>query len=287
MGVDAIQRDMMAAHNKFKKAPMMKKKLYVLLIIDSREKALLKKWKTLKEMPYHVATASLDVGDVWICSSPDPIYVPSKNLLYGQPELCKMEQAFPPPQPRIVVERKTVSDLNASFGDGRYADQKMRLINCDAQDVVLLVEGFSGSQKYLKPPQKKRLLSTFTNSMFRDNLRLYHTANVLETFEWLHHTCVQLEKGLLECSEAQRKRARYTDVIKMSKKANLNPQNSLEVQLASVPGVSTKMGRRIAESYPSMMNLCQALEQSDNPTEVLKEEVGPVRSKRIYEFLKG
>jgi len=47
-------------------------------------------------------------------------------------------QSFPPSRPALVVERKALADLKSSYGDGRYKDQKARLINCNADRVVLL-----------------------------------------------------------------------------------------------------------------------------------------------------
>lgn len=260
----------------------MKKKPHVLVIIDNRERALLKCWKTLTDLPYEIATAPLDVGDVWVCRSDQAIPVPHKNLLFGK---GGQETSEFPPAPTIVVERKTVADLNASYADGRYRDQKMRLINCQAPHVVMMIEGHSATPS--KGSDKKRLLSTYCNSMFRDGLQVYHTSGVRESFEWLEHTCQQMCKGKLDVDEEQRKRTKYTDVVKMNKKSNLTPSNALEMQLATIPGMSAKMARGVVERYPTMMDLCQALEWCDEPRQLLRDVLGPVRSERVYEFLSG
>lgn len=263
----------------------MKKNARVLVIIDNREKALMDQWKALKsEMPYEIATASLHVGDVWLCKASEPMYVPPENLLYGIQRSQDTSQF--PPTPTIVIERKTISDLNASYGDGRYRDQKMRLINCEAPHVVMLVEGYVGKRSK-NTTERKRLLSTFCNSMFRDGLNVYHTSGVSESVEWIEHTCQQMCKGKLEVDTEQRKRTKYTDVIKMSKKANLTPHNALELQLATIPGMSAKMARNVVKQYPTMMDLCQALEWSGEPRQLLKDVLGPVRSERVYAFLAG
>lgn len=265
----------------------MSKKVHVLVIIDNRERALLQQWKSLgSDMPYEIATAALDVGDVWVCKSTEPMYVPGKNLLFGTPpdNIPQDPTPFPPP-PTIVVERKTVADLNASYADGRYRDQKMRLINCQAPHVVMMIEGHSANPS--KGSDKKRLLSTYCNSMFRDGLQVYHTSGVRESFEWLQHACQQMCKGKLDVDEEQRKRTKYTDVVKMSKKSNLTPSNALEMQLATIPGMSAKMARGVVERYPTMMDLCQALEWCEEPRQLLRDVLGPVRAERVYEFLSG
>lgn len=104
------------------------------------------------------------------------------------------------PTPRIIVERKTVSDLLSSLSDGRYRDQKCRLVNSEAKNVVILVEGFD-SKKVNDPRTKKTLLSIFSNTMFRDQITVYHTRSLVETFEFLHHTGLQFASGDLERDE--------------------------------------------------------------------------------------
>ncbi len=269
----------------FETLSQMKKKPHVLVIIDNRERALLEQWKSLtSDMPYEIATAPLDVGDVWVCRSDERMHVPAKNLLFGTLSDTPQDATPFPPPPTIVVERKTVADLNASYADGRYRDQKMRLINCQAPHVVMMIEGHSAK---CSSSDKKRLLSTYCNSMFRDGLHVYHTSGVRESFEWLQHTCQQMCKGKLDVDEEQRKRTKYTDVVKMSKKSNLTPSNALEMQLATIPGMSAKMARGVVERYPTMMDLCQALEWCDEPRQLLRDVLGPVRAERVYEFLSG
>jgi ERCC4-type nuclease len=167
------------------------------------------------------------------------------------------------PTPRIIVERKTVTDLLSSMSDGRYDDQKARLINSDAKDVVLLIEGYDGQQEK-DDVQKKKLLSTFSHAMFRDRLHVYHTRTLTETFEFLHHTASELSEGKCDRDAGFYERTKYTDNIKMTKKANLTPEKGLEMQLATVPGVSTKMARAVCENYKSMHELMTAYDKCPN-----------------------
>ena len=239
----------------------------VSVCIDNREADLLRLWKSHGATPYTLTVEALNVGDVRICQDGKPV---------------------------IVIERKALADLEASYGDGRYAEQKMRLINCDAPHVVLLVEGYTSS-KAKSETNRKRLLSTFCNSMFRDRISVYHTASLLDTFEWIHHTACQLQKNKFNEPAEHRKRAKYTDVIKMSKKANVTPEKALEIQLATIPGVSARMARVVTAQYPTMMDLVeayQAVDESQRPDMLADLRVDgkqrlASRSAKIYQFISG
>jgi len=151
-------------------------KKHVLVIVDKREGTASRKndatdlmtlWEQEPNVIYQLAAYPLDIGDIWISVSEDgPFHIPlewqfSKSTAEHPPlamddffQMPALDQcavpatpasAFPPPA-EIVIERKALADLKASYGDGRYKDQKMRLINCDSKLVVLLVEGYNGSR---------------------------------------------------------------------------------------------------------------------------------------------
>lgn len=257
---------------------------HILAIVDSREmtagrkrvaRDLITCWQDHPDVNYQVVLWPLDIGDVWICESTTPWSIPAKaTRLAGsapaapapivdlfapaQPESePPADVPFPPARPRIVVERKALADLQSSFGDGRYRDQKARLINCDADHVVLLVEGYAGS-KVRDATAKKRLLSSFVHSMYRDNIGVYHTPTLQDSWDWLHHTCVAMGEGRLVRTAEYMERTKYTDQIQMNRKTNLTPARGLELQLASIPGVSAKMARAVVAEYPTMVALCAA-----------------------------
>lgn len=284
---------------------------HVLVTVDGREMTASRKkeavdlvtmWKeklTHEKVPYQLAIFPLDIGDVWISVTDEPVSIPAKyrfdnvvpasaKQLDGPPEMSlpsldsffslptetpsitfgkqdnmieevkKQEQnAEFPPRATIVIERKALADLKSSYSDGRYKDQKARLINCDADMVVLLVEGYVGS-KVKEDAVKQRFLSTFVHTMFRDKISVYHTPCIQDSFEWIEWTCHEMATGKLERTAEYMERTKYTDNIKMSRKANLTADHGLELQLASIPGISAKMARAVNQKYPSMMHLCKA-----------------------------
>ncbi len=303
---------------------------HVCVTIDSREKTasrkndatdLLSLWSGKEHQNYQVATAALNMGDVWISTSNEPIKIPRENQLQVtkgyDADIQSMnffavpvpsvessivsvpeEQDFPLP-PKIVIERKSLADLESSYGDGRYREQKMRLINCDAEMVILLVEGYE-SAKIKEEVRKKKFLSTFVHSMFRDGIYVYHTRNIQESFEWIEWIANEMALGKLEHTQEYLARTKYTDNIQMNKKANLTPERGLEMQLASIPGISAKMARAVSEKYKSMQALCDAYREL--PSEKERQNLlanlsfrGPsgkdqrlaTRSAKIYLYLQG
>jgi hypothetical protein len=215
------------------------------------------------------------------------------------PIMGKNNEVIFPLAPKIVIERKSLADLENSYGDGRYREQKMRLINCEAEMVILLVEGYDGG-KIKDESRKKKFLSTFVHSMFRDGIYVYHTRNIQESFEWIMWIANEMALGKLERTQEYMARTKYTDNIQMNKKANLTPERGLEMQLACIPGISAKMARAVTEKYNSMFELCDAYRALPNEKarQLLLADLSfrgssgksqrlATRSAKIYSYLKG
>ena len=126
-----------------------------------------------------------------------------------------------PPMPKIIIERKEIHDLISSFDDGRYAAQKMRLINSPAETVVLLVENYSeaavrkcarmkskGKQERSEDTLYKTLLSAFSHSIFRDGIYVYHTSTLKDTVDWIHHSANEFALGKMQRTADYMERAK-------------------------------------------------------------------------------
>jgi ERCC4-type nuclease len=248
------------------------------------------KWKfTALEPSWPTTALNAPVMDDYFLppAAPDsaPMAISSPDVASAEgpkrPEVVLEE--FPPPHPNIMVERKALSDLKSSYGDGRYKDQKMRLMNCDAELVVLLVEGYNG-QKVNDQSLKTRYLSTFVHCMFRDNIPVYHTQNIRDSFEFLHHLASEMAAGKMVRTADYMERTKYTDNIQMARKSNLTSERGLELQLASIPGISAKMARAVVDVYPTMMDLCRAYEKLADDVEDEAEEVERRRHNLLSEL---
>jgi hypothetical protein len=110
-----------------------------------------------------------------------------------------------------------------------------------------------------------------------------------------------MAQGKLERTADYMARTKYTDNIQMTRKQNLTPERGLEMQLASIPGISAKMARAVQCRYASMSDLCHAYQvlgaDERAKHELLaeltfrgssgKEQRLATRSSKIYQYVTG
>jgi len=160
----------------------------------------------------------------------------------------------------------------------------------------------------------KTLLGSIVNTLIRDNLKVYKTANLGETIlfiERIYDKLLKTPKKLLkqhskpstsveiikndqnDQNDQADKTAQndplqiqvcYADSIKKKKKANMTPITCSIIQLSQIPSVSTAMAKVILDKYGSVINLC--LEYSkhvDNTTycdTLVKELTFPIANSK-------
>ena len=84
----------------------------------------------------------------------------------------------------IVVERKSVNDLYQSINDGRYKEQKARLLaNYPLSQVIYLIEG-DLSDLY-SSAHRKAVSGSIFNMQFRDKIRVVRTKDLNDTCDFI------------------------------------------------------------------------------------------------------
>lgn len=256
------------------------------IIIDIREEYVLKEF----ERRYSDPTAPnkkkirwekqmLPVGDIW--------------FKYGD-------------TPIILIERKTLSDLDSSITqDGRYKEQKLRILDSKIPQKYYIVEGnLYGPLKnhYFKEKDKNRLYGAIVNTTVRDRLPVLRTENLEDTIKTLEKMYDALEKhGLVVLANSQIKIntdasvTPYVETLKPSKKGNMTPEVCYLAQLMQIPGVSSTIAQRIKEEYGNFKALFSAYDvalEEKKKQKLLadlmlpnKRRIGPAVSGRVYEFL--
>ena len=123
------------------------------LIIDNREKYLI---KALDNLNTKYKKENLELGDI----------------------VFKYDNKI-----ALLIERKTLDDLSASIRDGRYKEQKVRLLNTNINkiNIMYLIEGNFNNKSKINGMSSDSLLGSIANTMFRDNIRVYMTNNLTET----------------------------------------------------------------------------------------------------------
>lgn len=254
------------------------------LLIDYREKKILEYFKNNKNKEY-IEKRNLLVGDIIFTYNDEKI---------------------------LIIERKTICDLISSITDGRYKEQKFRLLkNNNENNLLILLEGEIEEPKY-GYMKKKNILGSIINTMFRDKINIYKTFDIEETcyfIECILNKLIKKEKknftklfntDNIEENIDNNKNKSYCETIKLSKKSNLTPKIFNELILLQIPGVSKMFINGIFSKYKSIKELIliynddklnekeknNLLKDIKIKTENNKErKIGPVISKRIYEFL--
>ena len=191
----------------------------------------------------------------------------------------------------LVCERKTWSDLAASIKDGRYHNQKKRLLetyNC--KKLAYIIEGtgdFSDSDVILiNGIMKKTLLSCVLNTMLRDDIKIFRTASLLDTAELIRgihmRFCQDPEKYTIAGGDSSEQ------IVKTVVKT---PQEYFVRALCQVPGVSQKTANAIATQYSTFAQFCKNADEQALKDIVTIDSKGAKRRisttvvKNLVEFL--
>jgi crossover junction endonuclease MUS81 len=206
---------------------------------DNREKELI---KLLEFKDYNFILENLDIGDIQLVD-PD-----SNEIIF-------------------IIERKTISDLSASIKDGRYKEQKERMIHSLKKSCrkIILIEG-SNMDNFGLP------LSTFNsviiNTMLRDNMHIHMTKNINDTIEFIENIIIQLPKYYedlkkeIVLGEDKEYTAQYN--CSTGKKENITSSICFRNMLAQIPGISTSMANVYVEKYKNMEIFIETLSKLSN-----------------------
>lgn len=165
--------------------------------------------------------------------------------------------------PFIIIERKTYADLEASIKDGRYKEQKERMIKAYPYKVrkIILLEGAPSTFKM----GQKTLNSVIVNSIIRDNISIYCVKDFGELCEFLESIIINLAKyGEQLIKEVctinsenniatfHNELEAYTHSVKTGKKENLTPKICFRNMLCQINGISNSVADMLVEKYEHM-----------------------------------
>jgi len=237
-------------------------KTSILLEIDYREHDIIELFKQVKDINYKVC--NLIIGDFII-----------KNE--------KGETLF-------VIERKSIKDLCASITDGRFKEQKNRLLESiqDPNKIVYIIEG-KKSEAFIHGSSpgvsKKSINSSVLNLIFKHSYRVIFTESKQDTVDNLLLLCTKIKESKLNLSV-------NTNVIKIIKKSDKINDNIFINMLSVIPGVSAKIAIKIHEKYDTLNLLLLAYNNLPNENDKKKmlsgilvstnRKVGKATSEKIY-----
>ena len=209
-----------------------------------------------------------DIIDRDLDNYKDKIQIISENLLLGDIHIKYKNITH-------IFERKTLQDLQASILDGRYKEQKARLLsNVSQKYITYIIEGDNILSSSTYDKYKSMIQSAYLHTLFRDNIRILYTKNIMETTTLILLITTKIldkpDKFLYEEYTADKC---YTDFIKLKKKKidNIDAKSCFIMQLSQIPMISNVIAKNIYSKYSSMGNLVKLLDVFETSELKIKE----------------
>lgn len=217
--------------------------------------------------------------------------IKSETLPIGDIIICDDKEE------KLIIERKSVTDLLASIKDGRYEEQSYRLngINHHNHNIIYLIEGDVNRVNRFKVDNKTEKLTLYS-AMFSLNyykgFSLFRSFSLEETAILICNMAYKLGKEIskkafyqnipipvvqeqtetpseVHCevpSEVpievvkEESDKDYISVVKKVKKDNITIDNIDEIMLCQIPGISSVTAIAIMKKYSNLSNLIKELE---------------------------
>ena len=205
------------------------------------------------------------------------ITIPKENLDVGDVHITKNERIV------YIFERKAKGDLAASINDGRYREQKSRLIETGVprKNIIYIIEQLN---KPRNAAEDKKVWSAICNTTHRDGFAVFQTKSIHDTVTYLAGMAAAVQKidGTESISE---------DVNVNIKKRQVSSNEWFKYALTLVPGCSVSIANVITEKYKTISELVKTIE--DSSTECLadlrhgssKRRVGKKLSTKICDLI--
>lgn len=228
-------------------------------ILDMRERDLIQKlgWPT----------RSLPVGDIWIGVDM------SGNLGPGG----------------VVAERKSVADLEASIMDGRYREQRTRLLSHCQLNGYRPLYIIEGELDRLNGRLAKQALRKFlTRLTLRYGVAVLQTDSTEDTSKLCKELADQIKEDPKVFHSEEAAKVQYTDTISVYKRGNKDdPAVFASAVLQQCSGISAAGATAILAVYPTLSAVWTATEQQLAVILIGKRKLGLVVAQRLHTLLHG
>lgn len=199
----------------------------------------------------------------------------------------------------LIIERKSLADLESSIKDGRYTEQSLRLINNEIpnHNIYYLIEG--SIINYKKNAFKNTLYSSLISLSYFKGFSIINSLNSIESAEIIYRFVNKLIKenpkvGFYNNELSSNKieenvvENNYINVIKSCKKSNITKENINIIMLMQIPNVSSQSAAAIMNKYKTIKNLVEELEKDLDCLESIRLEKSNRKiGKNIIENIKN
>jgi len=187
-------------------------------------------------------------------------------------------------QPLVIIERKTFPDFFQSCRDGRYREQKHRLLQSPFPYKVYLFEGDCQRQEGRGRFKHDYWMQLCLRLMFKDRILVWVCSTLSDTIHWiwtLHHKLETQSDFFSFCQ--------YPSVFSLSpprslpppppcmkkKKDGLTPSVVYSHQLQQIPHIAQQTASVLCKAYPTLFDLLEALRSC--PSDVAQLNMGKTR----------
>ena len=198
-------------------------------------------------------------------------------------------------KPLLIIERKSLSDLESSIKDGRYKEQSFRLNETPLinHNIIYLLEG--AIINYKEVSFRSTLYSTLFSLNYYKGFSVINALNQVETGEMLMAFASKMMRenksgyyndqpltvtNSLTCEET------YIDTLKTSKKSHINSDNIFQLMLMQIPSISSVSALALSNEFKNMETLLKSLKDENANFENIKLASGRKINKNIIRSLK-
>ena len=194
----------------------------MIIKVDIRENDLLQKINNLittvnSFKNITVKSEVLPIGDIIICDDKESKLCLGPVPLKGSPDGLKGSPDGLEPVEKLIIERKSISDLLASIKDGRYEEQSYRLngLNHHNHNIIYLVEGDVNKNNYFKSlhyNEKMMAYSAMFSLNYYKGFSVFRSFSLDETATIVCNMAYKLEKELSSSKKAFYKNNVYPNI---------------------------------------------------------------------------
>ena len=187
------------------------------------------------------------------------------------------------PKHQILIERKTIADFHASITDGRYKNQKLRLLEWRVQEegrknIIYLFEEKPGDNK------DRSYWGALVNMILRDNIGVIQCDGMVRTAQVIADIKKKLDEDKFDELEGG---GRNISLEGYAKGKYNTPRNCYLGQLSLIPGLSPAIAEKIAEKYPNMRALLDGMDVKElgNIRITEKRRLGDKLAEKIRSYI--
>ena len=188
----------------------------------------------------------------------------------------------------LIIERKSVSDLEASILDGRYREQRSRLMAYATEKKahpVYIIEGGIDNRIYSRL-KKPAIMKHLTRLALRYHIAVFQTSCLKETAELCSLFAEQVAAD--PTTFEQPAQMTYIETRGNTRQGNTDdPKVFAASVLMCCRGISASGAQAILEAFGGLPQVWAATKEELASVQVGKQKFGAVKANRLYSLLHG